>query len=198
MLLAELFQRLPEDYGSLPIPNFPSFDPRYSKIVGQFDGYDVWGSREIPNRDTFGIRDKANETIALCGIDSYPTNGAHVLKELWTSPAYRGKGFATMLVLFLLRKVNVRILLAHNEILSDDARTVILKGLRSFKFKAFTTKGERLDILDVQKMFAQLGTTSDEIILYEDHLKFELFSDSRGNGDRACWHFVQGMNQDLD
>ena len=198
MLLEELFQRLPEDYGSLPNANIPSFDPRYSKVVGKFDGYDIWGSREIPNRDTFGIRDSDGSVLSLCGIESNVVSGTHKLMELWTAPSQRGRGLATILLLFLMRKIQIKLLLAHDEILSADARLIILKGLTAGKFKATNTEHELLSIDQIQSMFSVVTLTKFSVILTESKTQLEVFSDSRGNGDLAQWHFVRGMNQDLD
>lgn len=197
MLLAELFQRLPEDWGHLPVPNIPSFDPRYSKVVGKFDGYDIWGSREFQGYDTFGIRDSDGVVLSTCRIESTASFGTHKLKELWTSPTHRGKGLATILVLFLLRKIRVNLLLAHDEVLSDDARSTIMKGLVAQKFRATDPECEALTIDQVKVMFAKLGPTKDSLILTETKLNFELFSDTKIDS-LSTWYFVRGMNQDLD
>jgi GNAT superfamily N-acetyltransferase len=196
MLLAELFQRLPEDYGTLPHANIPSFDPRYSKVVGKFDGYDIWGSRELVGFDTFGIIDMGT-VLAVCRIGATGSNNIYPLYEVWTHPNHRGQGLATILMLFIIRKLGIKLLLGADEIVSDDSRNMIWKGLVSKKYKMYRPDGTLVDMDDAKRILFTTGKTDDAVILAETKLNFELFSDTKIDS-RSTWYFVRGMNQDLD
>lgn len=196
MLLAEIFQQLPEDYGMLPHANIPSFDPRYSKIVGKFDGYDIWGSREFPGFDTFGILEDGT-AVAVCRIGSNGHDGIHPFHEVWTAPDRRGQGLATILMLFVMRKLGVRLLLGKDEVVSNDSRSMIWKCLTNKKYKMYRPDGTVVTDADAKKILFTLGQTDDEVILAETKLNFELFSDVKIDS-RTTWYFVRGMDQDLD
>ena len=198
MLLKELFQILPEDYGTLPVPNIPSFDPKYSKVVGKFDGYDIWASREIPDNDVFGIRDVNGDVLSTCRIASDGIDKVHVFEEVWTREDQRGKGLATILLLFLMRKIGIKLLLKHDAIVSDNSRGMIWKGLSGFKFKMFRLDGTQIDLIQAKSILFTLGRTKEEVILSESVLNFKIFSDTKLDGPPSQWHFVKGMNQDLD
>lgn len=196
MKLEQLFQQLPEDYGNLPQPNIPAFDPRYSKVVGQFDGLDIWGSREFKGCDTYGILDDDHVPLAICRIEL--TANLPILRELWTNDSHRGKGYATILILFLLRKLNIKLHIPATEVVSDDARSFIIKGLKFHKFKAYDIAGNLLDISTAEDMLLILGTNEDELILAERSLGFDLFTDTWPDAPSNGRYFVVGMNQDLD
>lgn len=140
MLLKELFSKVPEDFAMRPLgsgvpQNIPTFDPRYSKVVGTQDGQDVWGSREKRNFEIFGFKDK-DEVTAYIIIEENTTDGAHALRELWVNPNHRRKGYGTGLILFLTRKIGIALLLKADEIVSPDARSVILKCIQDKLVKA--------------------------------------------------------------
>lgn len=196
MLLAELFQRLPEDHGMLPNANIPSFDPRYSKVVGKFDGYDIWGSRELPGFDTFGIIEN-NYVVAICRIGADGKDGVHSFHEVWTAPNRRGQGFATILMLFIIRKLGIKLLINKDEVVSDDSRAMIWKCLNNHKYKMYRINGTLIDFDEAKKILFTLGQTDDEVILSETKLNFELFSDTKIDS-LSTWYFVRGMNQNLD
>ena len=195
MRLAELFKNIPmyEDFGSLPNPppNLPSFDPKYSKVIGTFDGYDIWGSREINGYKIFGIKenDKVASYIIIEDTDEVPVR----LRELWVDQSLRGKGYATILILFLLRKIKLRLLIAHDEILSSDVRGFILKALKSSKFKISDPTGKLMTDVEVEKIFKKLGKTPDEVILHEEPVRWGLFGT---DGLLKEPYYVRGENLD--
>ena len=198
MRLSELFQVLPEDHGRLIAPNIPTFDPRYAKIVGMFDGLDVWGSREYPKFDVYGIRADDGDVLAYCRISEAETEDhLRFLRELWTAENQRGKGLATMLLLFLLRKLKLKLLLAHDELLSDQARTMILRGFVANRFKIRDRKGNKLDLDAAGKILRTVGKTDDELVLTEDHLDLELFSDKKIDTG-SSWYLVLDSAELLD
>lgn len=199
MKLEELFALIPtyEDYGQLPHPNLPSFDPKFSKVVGVFDGYDIWASREIPNHDVYGIRDANGDVLATCRFSSSGKNNIRAFREIWTRDDKRGQGLATILMLFVMRKVGIKLLLQHDEIISDDSRAMIWKGLNNQKFKMYNVSGTVIDLPTANVILSTLGKTEHEVILAEDKLNFGLFSNKKIDSGTE-WYFVVGMNQDLD
>lgn len=182
MKLSELFTLLPEDYGRLPLdpPNKPTFDPKYSKVVGTFDGMDIWGSREIPGFDVFGIRDSGGLVLAYIIMSSDSGSDAHRLRELWTSTIARGRGYATILLLFVLRKLNRRLLLSHDEVVSDDARSFILKGAVANKFKVYDNNGRLVPVDVLHQVFSVLGKTDTELVLAEQAVPYSIFGFADG------------------
>lgn len=182
MQLCELFTVLPEDYGRLPAipPNKPTFDPKYSKVVGTFDGVDIWGSRELRGYDIFGIRDETS-VLAYLVLSNSERNGAIPMRELWTSPTARGHGYATILLLFVLRKLRQRVLLSHDEVISDDARSFILKGVAANKFKAYSVSGVLQTADAVQQQLSVLGKTDTELVLSEQAVPYDVFGMEDGS-----------------
>jgi hypothetical protein len=192
MKLQELFTLLPEDYGRLPPipPNLPSFDPKYSKVVGTFDGLDIWGSRELAGFDIFGIRDTTGDALSYLIVSNADIGGAFPLRELWTASDARGCGYATILLSFVLRKLGRRIILTHDEVVSDDARSFILKGADAGKFKVHTATGRVVTPGELQQTFSQLGKTDTELVLSESVVPYDLFGMEDG-GLKEPW-YVRG------
>lgn len=175
MILKDLFLRLPEDYAIRPLAdvpkNLPTFDPIYSKIVGTQDTVDVWGSRERKDVEIFGFRDTANKVIAYLIIDEYPAaENTFKLREIWVSPEHRGNSLGTGLLIFLIRKLNLKLLLASNEIVSDDARKIIKKAVNKKLFKASINKDVTLSIA-----LNDLTKNDIEITLYERKEHYRLY-----------------------
>ena len=141
------------------------------------DGYDIWGSRELRSFEIYGIRNN-DEVIAYVIIEEASIDGANKLRELWVDPTFRGKSLAACLLLFLLRKLQLKLLISHDEVVSLQARDFILKSLRASKFKALSRDGNELSHDLVAKMFSQLGKTDDELILTEERVSWYLFGDT--------------------
>lgn len=204
MLLNELFSMLPEDYGHLndPPSNLPSFDPKFSKIVGTFDGHDIWGSRELGAAyNIFGIRDGGGVVLAYAIVETQENNGAHKLREIWANQQARGQGYATAVLMFVLRKLNVKLLISHDEPVSDDGRSFIVKGLKAKKFTASKPDKTPVDYQAAQTMFNTIGKTADEIIIEGSQIKGPIMNinkDITGNRLFQSPNYVIGSHEQLD
>lgn len=179
MKLCELFNQIPEDYamrtvaGSDSNPlNLPKFDPRYSKVVGTFDGKDVWGSKETKGYDTYGFRD-GEKTIAYIILDERETKpDTQVFKEIWVNQNYRRKGLASGLVLFLTTKSKINLVLTPDELVSDNAREIFTALGKSGKIKIEDQDGN----LDTFEKILSTKTKNDySLLIREDALQKKLF-----------------------
>ena len=119
MKLIELFQQVPEDFAVRPISgarnhphNLPTFDPAYSKVVGTFDAVDIWGSREKKGCETFGIKDGDTVAAYLIISENDVRPGTQQLREIWVAEAYARRGYASALLLFVLKKLHAKLFFA--------------------------------------------------------------------------------------
>lgn len=179
MKLCELFNRIPEDYairtvaGSDNNPlNKPKFDPMYSKVIGTFDGQDVWGSKETKGYDTYGFRD-GEKTIAYIILDEKEIKlDTQAFKELWVDANYRRKGLASGLVLFLTTKSKINLVLTPNELVSDDARDIFTALGKSGKIKIEDQDGN-LDTFE--KILSNKTKTDYSLLIREDKVQKKPF-----------------------
>ena len=192
MRLKNLFEstNIAEDHGRLFSPNIPKNEPTK---IGVMDGIEIYGSKEFKGLDTISIRDESG-ILSYCHISDSLTDRAFILKELWTRADQRGKGLATKILVFLLRKLNIKLLIAKDEILSDDSRKMILKSLQANQFKAYSKDDVILSIDEVEKMFSKFGSTEDELILSERSLNIELMSDKNKDTGSSYLVVAEGLD----
>lgn len=144
MKLSDLFSTIPDDElkvihediadGFLP-KQLPDFDPRYSKIVGTMDGHDVWASRFYPGHHVFAFRTN-EEVLAYIVIRDQLHIGAHPLTQVWSRQTKDTAGMATALVLFLLRKLQFKLIVTSDELLTPWGQTFLIRNIDRNIFKA--------------------------------------------------------------
>lgn len=166
MKLKDLFLVIPEDYAIRPIANnplnLPTFDPIYSKIVGSQDNIDVWGSREKKGFEIFGFKN-LESVIAYIILEEDEVVAQTVrLRELWVKDDQRGKGLATGLLIFVTRKLKIKLLIDRNEIVSADARSLVKKAVDRGILKVAINKNITLDVA-----LTDLTKNDIEIVLFE-------------------------------
>jgi GNAT superfamily N-acetyltransferase len=201
MKLLELFQKLPEDFAIRPLgiansrpKNIPSFDPAYSKVVGTFDGKDVWGSREKRGYEIFGFKVNDN-VVSYCIIGEEEVSpGVQEFRELWTDDNYRGRGLGSGLILFLTKKIKIKLLLNKNEIVSPDARMVLSALAKTGKIK-ITSDGVTADY---ESIFNDRTKNNIELMIESTPHPNKLFSgEMRFKDGRTAFveHFSIGVMQ---
>lgn len=179
MKLCELFNKIPEDYAIRTIAgsdnnplNIPRFDPAYSKVVGTFDGKDVWGSKETQGYDTYGFRD-GEKTIAYVILDENETKpDTQIFKEIWVDKNYRRKGLGSGLILFLISKSKINLVLTPDELVSNDARDIFLALGKSRKIKIEDQDGN-LDTFE--KILSDKTKNKYSLLIKEDPNQKKLF-----------------------
>jgi hypothetical protein len=177
-------------------PKFPLFqEEEGNKVkVGVFDGHQIWGSWEFKGLDTYGILDENGKCISYVCLNSNEIRkDTNELVQLATRKELRGKGYATMILLFLMRKLGAKLQLSKNNLVSNDTRNMIWKGINQKRYKVFTPTGDEIDLATAKKILFTLGETKDEIVLSEELCDLELFSD----GKKICpelgdWYLIEG------
>jgi len=176
MKLKELFSILPnlellhikEDFATDPAITIPDFNPRYSKIVGTYDGKDVWGSRFFgPDHDAYGFADK-DQVLAfvVIGSDKNAKYDAYPIERIWTDPSQHGKGYATALILFLTQKLKVKLLIDKNEKLTQDSWDWLIKGVEKKRLNAIDVKTNKIvKLTKLKKELKQKQLTSTALII---------------------------------
>jgi spermidine/putrescine-binding protein len=137
--LQDLFECIPsdlalmnEDYATdINMRELPDFNPRYAKVVGTFDGMDVWLTKYFSGYLTFAFR--TGETLdAFIILKDEQYKDAYPLTRIWSSGK---KGYVTALILFLLRKKHIKLILSHDEPLTDDGWRWLSNSIIRNKFK---------------------------------------------------------------
>lgn len=146
--------------GQLNNPNIPLFkNPVHQCDV---DGYKIMGD-SFAGKYAFGILDDKGVPMSYALVDP-EVNGLHKLVELYTSPEYRGKNLAAIILMSLKGKLGVKLLLDADEVVSNDARNLILKMVANKKLHPTTLDGTPISYDDLKVMFSKFEKT-DSIIL---------------------------------
>ena len=118
------------EYGHWNTPSLPE-DTVLSNatVAGQFDGYDIYQSNEyllILNTDQ----------CYMGYIKIAAASGNELIfKEAFVKEKYRRMGIASILILFVLRELHMKLVLLPNEIVTDDSRQLFYKLLKINKIK---------------------------------------------------------------
>ena len=148
------------DSGFLPTSNIPVFNNPHHEC--DIDGYkimsSIWNGYYV-----LGILDTSNIPYSYMIIEP-ESNGTCKLREIFTDPQYRNKNLAAILLLSI-RKLNVKLLLSHNEIVSNSARQLILKMVKNNRLNAKLNNCTLLDYNSLSAIFNIIGKTDDSIII---------------------------------
>jgi GNAT superfamily N-acetyltransferase len=185
MKLIELFTLLPdneifflkEDFASDPAITIPSFKARYAKVVGTYDGLEVWGSRFFgAEHDTYAFREK-NTTLAFVVVSSKKSEfDAYPLERIWTNPKHLRKGYATALILFLTQKLHNKLLISKDDKLTQDSWGWLIKSVEKNRLKVLDV--ETKELVSIEKLKNELNQkqhTSTSLIIETTMGSIELF-----------------------
>lgn len=153
-------QELTEDYGILPNPIQL---PTLTKYVGTIENVDVWEDITGKIGTILGVKEH-EQTIAYIIFEHKTIQNAHPLRYFWVDESQRGKGIGSLLLIFVLHNLNKKLMLTKDEIVTDGARSVILKAVQSNKIKVFCDN-KQLSYGELRKIFNILGETKTELIL---------------------------------
>lgn len=188
MKLADLFSTIPEDElkivhediadGFLPA-QLPDFNPRYSKIVGTMDGHDVWASRFYPGHHVFAFRSD-EELLAYITIKDQMQSGAHPLTQVWSRQTRETAGMTTALVLFLLRKLQFKLILTADELLTPWGQSFLIRNVERNIFKAYDVNTQAaVTGEDIKRNLANVKQTREPsdlaIVLEGREIKYPLY-----------------------
>lgn len=183
-----------EDFSSQPLgndkknpKNKPALDKEYSRIIGTFDGYDVWGSLEKKGCETVGFKDSDKVIAYLIFSDNEISPGVKEFIEIWTDPDYQRRGLAAGLILFVTKKLHVKLFLGKSSIVGLDSRS-LLKSLADTG-KVTITAGLTGDHADYAKILANTCQNNFELMIESDASPWPLFA---GDGD-LVEHYSVGV-----
>jgi len=153
------------------IPMFT--DPKTSKPMGTFDGYEIRAERFCAGVDAYGVFDDATVKAVIflsdkeANVIDRPVND--VIK-IWVDPRSRGKGYATCLLLFLLRKLKLKL---RVDSVTDDGEMLIKK----------LVMGKKIDLVAVRDGVA-IDADLDQIFSIPNRIdvileSWQLMSDRR-------------------
>lgn len=147
--------------GELNNPNIPVFgNPKHECDI---DGYeimsDMWNGYYV-----LGILDDKNIPKSYVILEP-ENNGTNKLREIYTNPLYRGKNLASTILLCLKGKLNIRLLLAHDEVVSQDARKLILNMVKNGRLTAALSDGSPISTDNLEDIFSKFGKTDYDIFL---------------------------------
>jgi len=146
--------------GELGNPNIPIFsNPKHECDQ---DGYaimsDIWNGYYV-----LGILDN---NIPLSYVILEPEqNGLNKLREIYTDPKHRGNNLAAILLLCLKGKLGVRILLDKDEVVSENARGLILKMVKGNRLHASLPDGKKLSPIELENIFNNVSPSNISIII---------------------------------
>jgi hypothetical protein len=156
------------------------------------DTFDIWHTSEFQDADGYGILDDSHQVLSYVVL-SKSSSVVKPLRIVWTQKSSRGKGLATIILVFLMRKLGYKLSMEKSEAFSPDSRKMISKGLEHSKFRMFDTDGKEIESKDARKILQDLRDNDVEVILSEKQIDFEMFGNCK-NGDvlHRPYSFVLG------
>jgi len=170
MRLHEIFSEdraLDFDVKRAEIPTFT--DPKISKPIGTFDGYEIRGERFNETMDAYGVFDDGSGPNAVIFLDSKEENIAgravNRVAKIWADPKMRGKGYATCLLLFLVRKLKVKL---YVDSVTNNGEEFIKKLVVGKKMTPIAVKDDKV----IDATFDQIFSIPNEIDVILESLQF--------------------------
>ncbi len=154
-----------EDYHSMPLDDIPMNLPKFPKEcsikVGSMDGLDVFGSREYTGWEVYGIKGDDGVCIAYIIISEREYGDkTHHFREIWVDKSMRGRGYASVLILFLLNKLKLKLYVPHDEIVSPMIRGALDKLHKKGKIRIDVNTGR-----EVSDVLSDFKKTNDEMVI---------------------------------
>jgi len=170
MRIEELFEDHAEKFEfSNVVPKFT--DPDVSRQVGTYDGYAIWGSRDLGAAyDAYGILDDDKRPLALLVIQTHEQllDGRKLqqIEKIWVSPESRGKALGISLLGFVLQKLKTGLM--SNPLLTPDGTKLYKKIIdkKSFDVAVFDKSKKRISDLGI--------VTSDDLFAYPNDYQIVL------------------------
>lgn len=139
-------------YGHWNTPTLPEDQPLNDAIhIGEFDGYEIYQIDDylfIPN-DSMCYR-------------GYIRVEGNVIHEVYVPEHHRRRGIASILILFVLRKLGKKLIIHSDEIVTDDSRQVYYKLAATNKVRV-SSNGVVLSLTQLGDIFS--NTEDNDISL---------------------------------
>ena len=103
--------------------------------VGTMDAIDIYGSREFTGCEVYGVIENGVCVAYIIISEKEFDDKTHHFREIWVAPELRGRGYASVLILFLLNKLKLKLFIPHDEIVSPMIRVALGKLFSSGKIK---------------------------------------------------------------
>ena len=146
--------------GELNNPNIPDFTN--AKHECDIDGYQVmsavWNGYYV-----LGILDENNKPKSYVIVEP-ENNGLCKFREIYTDPIYRRLNLAAI-ILMALKKLNIKLLLDVNEVVSDSARKLILSMVKNGRLQPSLLNGTTLSYNELKDIFDIAYSNKYSIIL---------------------------------
>jgi len=129
----------------------------HSKIIGTFDGFEIWGSRAYGEKmDAFCISENSIAPIAMVIIstNSKKISGTefHEIVKVWVHEKHRGKALIISIIGFLVDKMQLA--LTSGSLVTRDGEKLFKKMIERKSFRmAMVQDGSLVDI-DYSKLFS--------------------------------------------
>ena len=147
------------EYGHWNKPSLPEKQQfNDSSMIGIFDGYDIhqWKNYIL-------ILDEQQRYKGYIRVTPN-SNGNLIFNEAYVTEQHRRKGIGSILVLFVLRKLNKKLILAPDEIVTDDSRSLFFQLLKMNKI-SISNDGQRLSLNDFGKICADSTDNNLELVI---------------------------------
>lgn len=179
-----------------PPKNLPIFPFREYKALGSFDNYHIWVSLELPKPfKIFAIRsDDLKDVLTYCIVNGDDFNGFNKFIELWVNPKYRGQGIGTIMILFLLKKLELKLLISKDGLVSDSMRQFLKSSLKSKKIKIKDTNLDLIPDENVLKIISNRTKNDFELVLTESKSEYAMFADNAYSTETGKRQFVEPLS----
>lgn len=156
--------KIKEDYHHMPLDkipvNLPKFPKECSIKVGSMDGLEIYGSREYEGWEVYGIKQDGVCIAYIIISEREYGEKTHHFREIWVHESLRGRGYASILILFLLNKLKLKLFVPHDEIVSPMIRGALGKLFDSGKIGIDVNTGR-----DVNDVLRDTKKTADSLII---------------------------------
>ena len=177
--------KLSEDYYHKPLDdvpaNLPVFPKDCSVRIGTMDAIEIYGSREFTGWEVYGVIENGVCVAYIIISEKEFGDKTHHFREIWVTPELRGRGYASILILFLLNKLKLKLFIPHDEIVSPMIRVALGKLFSSGKIK-IDVNTER----PVEDVLKDTKKTDDTLIIrtVSESKQFPIDGSRRKIGDR--------------
>lgn len=146
------------EYGHWNKPSIPETSKIDGTVIGTFDGLDIF-TVSLNGLKYFLI---LNPDKTYQGYIS--VRPGFIFNEAYVTEKHRRRGVCTILILFVLRKLNKKLTIAPDEILTDDSRQLFYNLAQSNKIK-IKVRNKLIDLLMLSKIFIDVDDNNIKLVI---------------------------------
>lgn len=155
MKLIDLFEERAVNF-EFPEKDLPDLR-NHSKIIGTFDGFEIWGSRTFGEKmDAYCISQNGITPVAMVIISTVAKNISdtefHEIVKVWVHEKHRGKALAISIIGFLVGKM--KLALTSGSLVTKDGEKLFKKMIERKSFKMAMIKDGSLVDIDQSELFS--------------------------------------------